>query len=133
MMLLDLSIESFRLELTSMDVVADEVVDGGGAETRSQTRSWCSSGRGCINRLNWHSIKHLTGKNRRWRQRREGIEQRGRGQEGRSREGEVGNGGGGELDGVPTGVEDGGVVGDEDVDAVDVAAAGGDAVGDPGR
>ena len=35
MMLLDLSIESFRLELTSMDAVADEVVDGGGAETRS--------------------------------------------------------------------------------------------------
>ena len=132
-MLPDLSIESFRLELTSMDAVADEVVDGGGAETRSQTRSWCSSGRGCINRLNWHSIKHLTGKNRRWRQRREGIEQRGRGQGGRSREGEVGNGGGGELDGVPAGVEDGGVVGDEDVDAVDVAAAGGDAVGDPGR
>jgi len=32
----------------------------------------------------------------------------------------VGNGGGGELDGVPAGVEDGGVVGDEDVDAVDV-------------
>ena len=38
----------------------------------------------------------------------------------RSREGEVGNGGGGDLDGVPAGVEDGGVVGDEDVDAVDV-------------
>lgn len=39
----------------------------------------------------------------------------------------MGNGGGGELDGVPAGVEDGGVVGDEDVDAVDVATAGGDA------
>ena len=39
----------------------------------------------------------------------------------------------GELDGVPTSVEDGGVVGDEDVDAVDVAVAGGDAVRDPGR
>ena len=44
----------------------------------------------------------------------------------------MGNGGGGELDGVPAGVEDGGVVGDEDVDTVDVAAVGGDAVGDPG-
>ena len=32
----------------------------------------------------------------------------------------MGNGGGGDLDGVPAGVEDGGVVGDEDVDAVDV-------------
>ena len=38
----------------------------------------------------------------------------------------------GELDGVPTSVEDGGVVGDEDVDAADVAAAAGDAVGDLG-
>ena len=45
----------------------------------------------------------------------------------------MGNGGWGELDGVPAGVEDGGVVGDEDADVVDVAAAGGDAVGDPGR
>ena len=32
----------------------------------------------------------------------------------------MGNGGGGDLDGVPASVEDGGVVGDEDVDAVDV-------------
>ena len=45
----------------------------------------------------------------------------------------MGNGGGGDLDGVPAGVEDGGVVGDEDADVVDVAAAGGDAVGDLGR
>ena len=39
----------------------------------------------------------------------------------------------GELDGVTAGVEVGGVVGDEDVNVVDVATAGGDAVGDPGR
>ena len=45
----------------------------------------------------------------------------------------MGNGGGGELYGVPVGVEDGDIVGDEDIDAVDVAAAGGDAVGDPRR
>ena len=39
-------------ELTSVDAVADEVIDGGGAEMRSQTQSWCSDGRGYINRLN---------------------------------------------------------------------------------